>query len=849
MIVQLLKRRPVAVALAGAALVIATATGSLLSGPPPTLQELVATGLETVTSDHQFLTLLTATLFAANWVQLVVFIVALLGIVGGAERVMGPWRTLLAYFATAMGGIAAGIAVQALGDLAPGLWTGAPTDSALVDPFIPIAGTALAASAFCGALWRRRIRVLGLGALVTVLLYSGQSADLYRVCAALVGLGLGALMARRPLPGGWPRSSHSEARTMIAALVAMSAIGPFLTVFAPRGYGLLRPLGLLFRDTLPAVRHGAVTCGDTACELASINSLGAVVLSVLPLLVLAVAAVGLWRGRRIAALAAVAVNGLLAVLAVRFFGFLPTVLGAAAAATPGGRTGPVLQAALAVLVPAALGAVVAVNLGHFAVRPNPRAVRRAALALGAVTGGLTLAYAVTALLAPASFDPGEPLRVLAALPERFVPVGFLQLRQLDVLAVGQPARLLYDWMGAVSWAVLLTGLVLTGAGRGDAVEPVAHERVRTLLRQGSPGTIGFMGTWAGNRYWFTPNGSHAVAFREHAGVAVTLGEPIGPIRGRVDAARAFATHCDDRGLTPTFYAVKPHFAQALGESAAWARVTVGEDTLLDPATFTMTGKRWQDVRSSINRAHRSGVQAVWTRWRDLSFGVRTQVVAISEEWVAQRRLPEMGFTLGGLEELQDDEVALMLALGPEQRVEGVTSWLPTYHEGTVVGWTLDFMRRRPDGMNGVMEFLIASTVLSARQQGVEFVSLSVAPLVTSTPAERTPLDRLLSRLAAVLEPVYGFSSLAAFKAKFHPRHEPVVMAYPDGVALPAITLALTRAYLPDLSLRPAVRLLGALRPPARRSGTAADSAGPLGRGRSPQREAPAAAPTELRSGR
>jgi lysylphosphatidylglycerol synthetase-like protein (DUF2156 family) len=192
--------------------------------------------------------------------------------------------------------------------------------------------------------------------------------------------------------------------------------------------------------------------------------------------------------------------------------------------------------------------------------------------------------------------------------------------------------------------------------------------------------------------------------------------------------------------------------------------------------------------------------------------VKSQIVAISEEWVAERRLPELGFTLGGVEELLDPEVRLMLAIGPEERVEAATSWLPTWDDGEQVGWTLDLMRRRPGGMNGVVEFLIAAVLGAAQQRGLRFVSLSAAPLALSEADQsETPLARILAVLARVLEPAYGFRTLASFKEKFQPRLEPLVLAYPDAIALPAIGAAIARAYLPDVSLPDLVRLAGALR--------------------------------------
>ena len=70
------------------------------------------------------------------------------------------------------------------------------------------------------------------------------------------------------------------------------------------------------------------------------------------------------------------------------------------------------------------------------------------------------------------------------------------------------------------------------------------------------------------------------------------------------------------------------------------------------------------------------------------------------------------------------------------------------------------------------------------------------------------LQRLLDRLGESLEPVYGFRSLLAFKAKFQPDYRPLYLTYPDPAALPAIAAAITRAYLPGLT---PTRALGVLR--------------------------------------
>jgi lysylphosphatidylglycerol synthetase-like protein (DUF2156 family) len=180
-----------------------------------------------------------------------------------------------------------------------------------------------------------------------------------------------------------------------------------------------------------------------------------------------------------------------------------------------------------------------------------------------------------------------------------------------------------------------------------------------------------------------------------------------------------------------------------------------------------------------------------------------QARGISDEWVSDKGLPEMGFTLGGVDEALDPEVRVGLAVDSSGVLQGITSWLPVYGPNSEIrGWTLDVMRRRPDGFRPVMEFMIASACLSFKEQGAQIVSLSGAPLARSEEDDNvTPVEAVLNQLGELLEPVYGFRSLHQFKTKFKPRYEPLFMVYPDEAALPRIGVALTQAFLPDARLR------------------------------------------------
>lgn len=340
--------------------------------------------------------------------------------------------------------------------------------------------------------------------------------------------------------------------------------------------------------------------------------------------------------------------------------------------------------------------------------------------------------------------------------------------------------------------------------RKDPTSGTSEDARAALHRFGGP-TISWMTTWPENRYLPTGDGG-IVAYRVHAGVAVALGDPI-----TGDAATAldeFRAHAERTGRVPCLFSTTAGLA-ATAQDHGWRALQVAEDTVVDLEGLAFTGKPWQAVRSAFNRAGKEGIEHRLVHLGEEPRSVLAQVRAISEEWVGDKGLPEMGFTLGGVEEALDPEVRTGLAVDAEGTVHGVTSWLPVYGpDGVVLGWTLDVMRRRTDGFRAVVEYLIASACLAFQAEGARFVSLSGAPLARSERAETEPvLDRALDQLGALLEPYYGFRSLHQFKAKFRPRPEPMFLVYRDEADLPRVGIGIGRAYLPDAGFRELLALV------------------------------------------
>ena len=799
-------------------LVLALCTGPLF-GPTRAFRFVLATGYGPVALAGHWWSPLTAIFFTNGLVDLVIVLVLCLTLLGWAERLFGTLRTAIAFFATAVLGTVLGVALQGLVGGGGAWWSHNVRTTLTLDPVSAIAGTLMAASAFASVLVRRRIRVVTILTVLLLLLYSGQPADLYRLMAVASGWALGFAFNPPRRITGWLRSSHHEVRVLMASAVAATAIGPAYALFTGSRFGPLAPIALL-------LDNGASTSGSVLDDCSALNlsrhcieditlerisGAGPIVLSVLPLATLLLVAFGLLRGRRFAVWLGVVMNGGFALLAAYYLGFLPrSGVPYVVQQQSVHYWGLSLSMAAGVALPAVIAVLLVALRRHFPVlAPRRRVIGYVATVTGCAVVLTGVYVAIGSALRSGAFTRSVTISDLFAdAVERFIPVSFLHREIPNFLPVTPAGALLYHGVGPAFWAVVFVAAIPALAGRAEHARGADVLRARTLLESGSGDALSFMTTWAGNSYWFDPDGTAAVAYRVVGAIALTTGGPFGAWPQNAHTVSAFARFCDDNGWTPVFYSTDATMTPIFRDMN-WATMVVAEETVVELDHWNTTGKKWQDVRSSINRAERAGISAEWTTYAALSRSVATQLAEISEQWVADKQLPEMGFTLGGLDELRDPAVALMLAVDGDGRVQGVTSWLPLYREGAIAGWTLDFMRRRADSINGVMEFLIARAATRMRDDGYRLMSLSAAPLAHTASADEAAgaTDRFLASLSTSLEPIYGFRSLLRFKLKFQPERRPLVMAYPDPVALPRIGFALVRAYLPGLSVRQVARLV------------------------------------------
>lgn len=344
-------------------------------------------------------------------------------------------------------------------------------------------------------------------------------------------------------------------------------------------------------------------------------------------------------------------------------------------------------------------------------------------------------------------------------------------------------------LGGLFWVVLVASGLRTAMYKEN--RPAVGE-VAAFVAGNGCNSAAPLSVLPGNEIMWLADGHALVGYKLVSGVAIAVCEPVAESGHEKDALAEFARRCDSYGWLPAMLAVTREAAEEAAE-LGFSGVKISEDPVVRLSEFTLKGKRYQQVRTAINRAGREGMTVERYEPSARSPGRDAELKRISDAWLQDKDEKEMGFTLGrfdpSLFALQDVYVAIH---------DGVSvafcTWFP-YCKGR--GRAVDEMRRDPASLPGTMDFLFAEALVDMRERGVEFASLGGVALA-STGERKGAAERSLGLLYdhGPEKLLYG-KSLFRFKQKFVPSWEPQYLVYPSSGDLPRTLLAVARAYRSD----------------------------------------------------
>ena len=415
-------------------------------------------------------------------------------------------------------------------------------------------------------------------------------------------------------------------------------------------------------------------------------------------------------------------------------------------------------------------------------------VRRGALLKAA--GVLVAAMGVGTLIGWAllEFFPGTLAR-----PDRF----WYALNRVSAFAgadadtfTGHPhvfVNALLGLFGAL--ALMAAAIVLFQSQRADnALTGEDESAIRGLLElYGKNDSLGYFATRRDKAVVFAPNGRAAITYRVEVGVCLASGDPVGDEKSWPQAIEAWLGLCQSYGWAPGVMGASSTGAQAF-RAAGLNALQLGDEAILHPDSFRLTGPDMRAVRQAVTRARRAGGSVRIRRHRDIAADEMAQVITRADAW--RDTDDERGFSmaLGRLGDPADGDCLLVEAVQNDQ-VVAMLSLVPWGTNGA----SLDLMRRSPQSPNGTIELMVSELCMQSEDIGVTRVSLNFAMFRSAfeqgAQLGAGPVARLWRWLLVFFSRWWQLETLYRSNMKYQPDWVPRFACYEDARLVPRVGVA------------------------------------------------------------
>ena len=342
--------------------------------------------------------------------------------------------------------------------------------------------------------------------------------------------------------------------------------------------------------------------------------------------------------------------------------------------------------------------------------------------------------------------------------------------------------------GAV--ALMVAAIVLFQSQRADnALTGEDESAIRGLLElYGKNDSLGYFGTRRDKSVVFAPNGRAAITYRVEVGVCLASGDPIGDPRAWPAAIHAWLALCQSYGWAPGVMGASATAAQAFREAGLNA-LELGDEAILHPDRFKLSGPEMKPVRQAVTRARRADLTVRIRRHRELPADEMAQVIKNADAWRDTETERGFSMALGRLGDPADGDCLLVEAVHGDGEVVAMLSLVPWGANGA----SLDLMRRSPQSPNGTNELMVSELCLQAEDIGVTRISLNFAMFRSAfeegAQLGAGPVARLWRGLLVFFSRWWQLETLYRSNMKYLPEWVPRFACYDDARLIPRVGVA------------------------------------------------------------
>jgi phosphatidylglycerol lysyltransferase len=339
----------------------------------------------------------------------------------------------------------------------------------------------------------------------------------------------------------------------------------------------------------------------------------------------------------------------------------------------------------------------------------------------------------------------------------------------------------------VFYALLVWGLALRRQSRMPSVSSADLDAAAAIAAT-SRETYAQLALLGDKQFLFDTARRGFVMYAQSGRSRIALGDPVGPDDDtRRELLWRFLEGCDADDLWPVFYQASESMLPLYLDAGLSAN-KLGEEALVDLASFSLAGGKMAGLRQGSRAAERKGLVFSIVAAADMPT-IMDELRAVSDAWLEGKKGGEKGFSLGRFDPAYLARNPVGVVRDAEGRLLAFANiWIGADHAEL----SIDLMRHVPHPPQGLMDFLLTSVLLWGQAQGFRVFNLGMAPMSGLNRHRLAPLwQRAGSYVFSRFGALYNFQGLRAFKQKFMPRWEARYLISPGGASLARVLIHVT----------------------------------------------------------
>jgi phosphatidylglycerol lysyltransferase len=299
--------------------------------------------------------------------------------------------------------------------------------------------------------------------------------------------------------------------------------------------------------------------------------------------------------------------------------------------------------------------------------------------------------------------------------------------------------------------------------RKDLFTDEDQQLAKVLIEKYGNSSLDYFKTYFDKLIFISGSKNAFISYRLAGNYAVVLENPVAQNDFEMkNCIIEFDKFCYQCGLQSIYYRVSEKDI-AIYKSMGKKTFFLGQEGVVDLASFSLEGGSKKTLRNAINKINESGLKAV-INTAPIKEGLLQRLETVSNQWLKETKRTEIIFSQGMFlaEELKNQTIITV-----ENKEEKIIAFINIIPTGAVGEATYDLIRKTNDAPNGIIDYILVSLFNHLKKENYKSVNLGLAPMSGIVKAT-TMQEKSMKYAYEKIKSFSHYKGQRTYKEKFSP---------------------------------------------------------------------------------